>query len=102
MPAIQTNNNKRIEQFKANGGNDEQIHRRDLPRMIAQECSPALAWQAASPDHGLGYARLGDVEPELEQLSVDPRRSPERVLGTHAPDQHSQNRFDLRSSYART
>src|ERR1017187_4887884 len=65
-----------IEQAKRDRRHDEQIHRRDTVGMIAQERLPALGWRASSPGHILGHARLPDIDSELEQLSVDPRRSP--------------------------
>ena len=35
----------------------------------------------------LATLRLRDLKPELEEFSVDARRSPERVLNAHPPDQ---------------
>src|SRR6476659_8186975 len=55
---------------------DEQIHRGDDVGMVMKERLPALRRWATSFDHILGHARLSDVDAELEQLSVDPRRSP--------------------------
>jgi hypothetical protein len=48
-------------------------------------------------DHVLGDARLSQFKPELEQFAVDARRTPERVLDAHSPDQRAQVRFDLRA-----
>ena len=45
--------------------------------MIAQEGAPSLAWRPTPLDHVLGDARLRDLKPELEQLAVDARRSPQ-------------------------
>src|SRR4029453_6734169 len=47
--------------------------------MVMKERLPALRRWATSFDHILGHARLSDVDAELEQLSVDPRRSPENA-----------------------
>ena len=38
-------------------------------------------------DHVLGYRRLRDLDPELEQLAVNSRRSPEWVGGRDLADQ---------------
>ena len=35
-------------------------------------------------------SRLSDLKPELEQFAVDARRSPERVLNAHPPDQRTE------------
>src|SRR5262249_6555222 len=49
----------------------------------------------------LGHRRLGDLKAELKQFAVDARRSPQRVLDTHAPDQGAQLRVNLRPSAKR-
>jgi hypothetical protein len=51
-----------------------------------KERLPALRRWSSSFDHILGYARLSDVDAELEQLSVDPRRSPQRIGNAHLAD----------------
>jgi len=38
---------------------------------------------------------LRDLKPELEQFAVDTRRSPERVLNAHPPDQRTEVQLDL-------
>src|SRR5467141_2425798 len=54
--------------------------------MVMKERLPALRRWATSFDHILGYARLSDVDAELEQLSVGPRRSPQRIGNAHLAD----------------
>jgi hypothetical protein len=44
--------------------------------MIAQKCPPSLRWRAAAPGHVLGDRRLGDLEPELQQFTMDARGAP--------------------------
>ena len=68
----------------------------NVRRVVTQKGAPSLAWRLASLGHGLGDARLRDVKPELEQFAVDARRSPNRVLDAHPPDQHAEVRLDLR------
>ncbi len=58
--------------------------------------APSLTWRSTPLDHVFGDARLRDLKPELEQFAVDTRRSPERVLDAHLPDQRAEVRFDLR------
>src|SRR5258706_11153378 len=55
---------------------DEQIHRGDAVGVIVEECLPSLGRRAWPPGHILGHTRLPDFDAELEQLSMDPRRSP--------------------------
>src|ERR1700757_3649198 len=63
-----------IEQAKRDCRHDEHIHRSDPISVIAEECPPALRRRVSSPDHVLGHAGLSDIDAELEELSMDPRR----------------------------
>jgi hypothetical protein len=63
-----------IEQAKRDCRHDEQIHRRDAVGMIADKGSPALGRRVSSPDHVFGDAGLADLDAELKQLAMDPRR----------------------------
>src|SRR5258708_3372677 len=56
--------------------NHAKIDRRDSVCMVAQECPPSLRWRASAPDHVFGDRRLGDLEPELEQFTMDAWRAP--------------------------
>src|SRR6266404_2291384 len=75
-----------IEPAKRDRRHDEHIHRSDPVSVIAEECPPALGRRVSSPDHVLGHARLSDIDAELEQLSMNPRRSPQRIGNTHLTD----------------
>src|SRR6266850_4586720 len=75
-----------IEQAKRDCRHDKQIHRRDAVGMIVEECLPSLGRRASSPGHILGHTRLPDFDAELEQLSMDPRRSPQRISNAHLVD----------------
>src|SRR4029077_12533934 len=63
-----------IEQAKRDCRHDKQIHRRDAVCMIADKGSPALRRRVSSPDHVFGDAGLADLNAELKQLALDPRR----------------------------
>src|SRR5467141_660298 len=54
--------------------------------MIAKERPPALRWRVSSPGHVLGHAGLSDIDAELEEFSMDPRRSPQRIGNAHLAD----------------
>src|SRR6267378_7481976 len=75
-----------IEQAKRDCRHDEHIHRSDPVSVIAEECPPALGRRVSSPDHVLGHAGLSDIDAELEEFSMDPRRSPQRVGNAHLAD----------------
>src|ERR1700740_1267248 len=76
MPPAVPHDQQSIEQAKRDGRHDEHIHRSDPISVIAEECPPALRRRVSSPDHVLGHAGLSDIDAELEELSMDPRRSP--------------------------
>ena len=48
-----------------------------------------------SLDHVLRDARLSDLKAELEQLAMDARRTPQRIVRAHPPDQRAQVCVDL-------
>jgi hypothetical protein len=73
---------------------DEQIYRSDPIRMIAKESLPTLRRWFSSLDHILGHTRLPDFDAELEQLSVEPRRSPQRISNAHVADKLAYLRRD--------
>src|SRR6202163_3052544 len=79
-------NQQAVEQAKRDCRYDEQIHRGDAVGMIAEERPPALGRRVSSPDHVLGHAGLSDIDAELEELSMDPRRSPQRIGNAHLAD----------------
>src|ERR1700680_2554539 len=75
-----------IEQAKRDCRHDEHIHRSDPVSVVAEERPPALGRRVSSPDHVLGHARLSDIDAELEEFSMDPRRSPQRIGNAHRAD----------------
>src|SRR6266436_199753 len=75
-----------IEPAKRDCRHDEHIHRSDPVSMIAQERLPTLRRGFSSFEHIFGHARLSDIDAELEQLSMDPRRSPQRIGNAHLAD----------------
>src|SRR6266478_6302942 len=97
VSAAEPDDDEGIEQAKTDRWNNEQVHGRNVRRVVTQEGSPSLAGRRPSFDHVLGDARLCDFKPELEQFAVDAWRAPKRILHAHPPDQYAQLRFDLRS-----
>src|ERR1700723_2875094 len=75
-----------IEQAKRDCRHDEHIHRSDPVSVVAEERPPALGRRVSSPDHVLGHAGLSDIDAELEEFSMDPRRSPQRIGNAHLAD----------------
>jgi hypothetical protein len=57
-----------------------------------------LGRAASVADHVLRDARLSDFKAELEQLAMDTRGAPQRIVNAHLPDQRAQVRVDLRTA----
>src|SRR6202043_3311565 len=91
-----------IEQAKRDCRHDKQIHRSDPVSVVAEERPPALGRQVSSPDHVFGDAGLADLDAELKQLAMDPRRSPQRIGNAHLADQPSYFDRNRRSAGARS
>src|SRR5258708_2531804 len=76
-----------IKQTERDCRHNEQVHRGDAVGVITQERLPPLGRRTSSPGHIFSHARLSDRDVELEQLSMDPWRSPQWVSDTHLVDQ---------------
>ncbi len=74
----------------------EEIKRNEVSGMIIEKCPPALRWRSGPPDHVPGDSGLRDPDPQLLQLSMDPRRTPQRIGPTHALNEATDLRVDLR------
>ena len=86
IQTLQSNDDKDIEQVEANGRGNEQIHGGNVGCMVTQEGAPPRGGWAASLDHILRDAGLSGLKAELEQLAVDARRSPQRIVNAHPSD----------------
>jgi hypothetical protein len=89
MASLKTDSRQSMEKLEADSPHNEQINSGDIRRVIAKEGLPALRRRPTSSHHVLGYRRLSDVDAELEQLAMDARRTPARVLPTDAPNKTS-------------
>jgi hypothetical protein len=87
MASLKMDNRQSIQKLEADGPHNEQIDSGDVRRVIAKEGFPALRRRPTSSHHVFGYRRLSDVDAELEQLAMDARRTPERVLPTDPSDE---------------
>lgn len=73
-----------VQQLKRGCGDDEEVHRRRGGEVIPQEGAPGLRGRrlrARTFGHQRGDGGLSDDEAELEQLAVNARRTPARVVG---------------------
>ena len=79
------------------GWDDDEIDGHDLADMVGQEGSPRLRWWRLSSRHVLRNGRLTHRDPQLLQFPMNPRRTPERIRGSHSMNQ----RADLRAAAGR-
>ena len=64
--------------------------------VITEKCLPGPRRRFATPYHVFRHRQLSDFEPEHQQLTVNPGRTPQRVFATHPPDQVTQAPIDFR------
>src|SRR6516162_2707271 len=89
-----------IEQSERDCRHDEEVHCDNAIRMVAKERLPSLRGRAPPPRDILGDAGLSDLDAELEKLSMDSRRSPQRVGDAHLADQPANFQRDSWSAAA--
>lgn len=75
------------QESEVQGGNQEEIHRDELFGVVLQESPPRLRRWLAVSDHVVGDRGFRNLNSEFQQLSMNPRRSPERICQTHLTDQ---------------
>jgi len=95
LSAGQSDDDQNIKQVKAEARTHEQVHGRDVWRMVAQESAPALTGRITSRGHVFGDGRLRHRKAQLEQLTMNTRGTPKQVLNAHAPNQRPQICIDL-------
>ena len=71
------------------GWNGQEIRRYERPRVIREEVSPRLGWGTAQSPEDPRDGSLRELDPELRQLAMDLRRSPQRICHGHCRDKGS-------------
>src|SRR5712664_1636503 len=76
----------------------KELDRRDAVDVIAEKRPPALRRWHCVAAHVPSDRRLGDIEAELEQLTMNTRRAPKCVRTAHLANERAQLSRDLRSA----
>src|SRR6516162_8095631 len=95
ISATEPDDDESIEQVETDGRNNEQVHGGNVRRVVMQEGPPSLAGRPSPFDHDLATLDCPNLKPKLEQLSMNARRAPKRILHAHPADQSAQLRVDL-------
>jgi hypothetical protein len=78
-----------VQNTKSERWDGEKIHRRNGLAMVSEERQPSLPgiWIARSSSDPPRDAPFREIETQLDQLAVNARCSPGRILGNHTEDQ---------------
>ena len=79
---------KAMQNTKREGSDGEEVHRSNGFAMVSEKRQPALPniWSSRGSPHPSRNAPFRQIKTQLEQVAVNPRRSPGRILGDHAED----------------
>ena len=91
-------NDKTIQKLECDRRQDKEVDRRDAVDVIAEKRPPALRRWPRVAAHVPSDRRLGDLEAELEQLTMNTRRAPQGVRTAHLANERAQLSRDLRSA----
>ena len=88
-PSVMTDHKEAVNHAERDRWDREEIHCSDRFAMVPKEREPAFSRFRISgrASHPARDGSLGDIETEHEQLAVNARCAPRRVLGNHAEDQ---------------
>ena len=68
-------------------GQSEEVDRHQVLHMIIEKAPPRLRRWLAMANHVLGNGRLGHVDAQLQQFTMNTWCTPQMIVQTHAPDQ---------------
>src|SRR5260370_42186943 len=92
LPPVVDDDEKAVQNTKRERWDGEEIHRRNGLAMVSEERQPSLRgiWISRSSSDPPLDAPFREIETQLEQLAVNARGSPGRILGNHSEgqDQH--------------
>src|SRR5882762_10863142 len=88
-PTVVTDHEEAVEDAKRDRWNSEEIHRRNGFPVIAKKREPAFGWPGIPRGsfHPTRNRSFRDIETEHENLAVNARCSPRRILDDHSEDQ---------------
>ena len=96
-PVVRENHEdeQHLEHYRGHG---EEVHGDEGLDVIGQEGAPSLRWGLPKAHQVLGHRRLRDLDAQLLEFPVHPRRTPEGVGVSHRADERSDLRGDGRAA----
>src|SRR3954471_18191565 len=85
--AIVGQHQEHIQDLKADRRHRKEIHRHQALDMIVEKCPPSWRRWSSAAEHVFADAGFAHIEAQLEQFTMDARRTPERILTAHRPNQ---------------
>ena len=95
-PPVQRQHDQHVQRAERHRRHGEKVDGRRLVQVVPQERLPVLRRSAASLEHVAGDGGLVQEVTELEQLAVNARRAPRRVLARDPADQLDHFPWDAR------
>jgi hypothetical protein len=80
------------EQPERDRRHDEEVGGHDLARVIGQKRAPGLGRWARMPSQVFGRGRLTHRDPQLQELAVNPRGTPQGIRGGHVANERAHVR----------
>jgi hypothetical protein len=99
--AMVSEHDKNEEHAQACGGDGEEVEGDEVSHMVVKERPPGLRRPRAPLRHEPGDGALGNVNAELEELSVDTRGAPQGIRRGHFPDEGRDLDIDRRAASGR-
>ena len=76
------------------GGDDEEVDGDEGLKVVLEKGSPGLRWRLPMADDVRGHGCLGNLDAQLLELPVNPRRAPNGVRRGHPSDERSNLQGD--------
>ena len=104
LTPVVADDEKAVQNTKRERWDGEKVHRRNGLAMVSEERQPLLdgiCISRGSP-HPSRDTPFREIETQLEQFTVNARRTPQRIGQAHLSDQLADFQRDLRSAAARS
>src|SRR4051794_1376693 len=86
-PPVVCQDQEDVEDLETDRGHGKEVDGYQTVNVILQKSPPGLRGWFSMPHHILGDRGFGDLDPQLEQLAMNPRSTPAWVVPTHPPNQ---------------